>query len=219
MWPERDSIDALDNLWSVQGAMAAKKKSANPPEFPFKGNDGEKRRAAQRMAQLGLRQKNFQRDSVLPKAVAYAALEVALGKKRNYKTKQSYLDAFIKQKLSENLPDPLFYDASGEGAEPPDEYDPDVVLPRGMMFLNGYSDVRWHTPLAELQANSEGIEWEPIPDAEISKAQGTKLTRNEWENWATEFLLFASDLRQLLASETGRKRQLARARKQRQQPE
>lgn len=187
--------------------MAAKKKSANPPEFPFKGNDGEKRRAAQRMAEQGLRRRKFKGDSVLPNAVAYAVLKDVQDRRTN---KRSF-DAFIEHAVSQDLDN-----------EAERRFEPNDVFPNRVMSVDAsvsYPEKRWATPLAKLQAESEGIEWKEVPPARVKEVKETKLARSDWQNWATEFLLFASELRQLERVDRARKGGNAKARKQRQQPE
>lgn len=133
------------------------------------------------MAQQGLRRKEFKGELLLPKTVAFAALGEAMGDR----TRKPYFDAFIEQKVLEELS--------------PDQYVPNDVFPGRAMEVDGCPDGNIGYRLARLQSDSEITVRDEGSPVKIEEMAARKLPKSEWQDWATEFLLFASERWQWVA--------------------
>jgi hypothetical protein len=185
--------------------MATRRTKPEPVKFPFNGSDAENLVAARRMAKTGLKKKAYKSKSVLPKALVSAVLNAS------YPTKRDYLDAYVQELATKELDGPRDGHSGDRSLSDDDKYDYSKIRHHVGMHLDCGPEALWDTKMGRLKATSEVDKWEPIPDGIIDEIKNRRIPQAEWENWATRFLLFASEYSQLLAAGKGLKGGIAKA--------
>lgn len=64
---------------------------------------------------------------------------------------------------------------------------------------------RWDTALETEKGDSDEIVWCEIPRKKIDEIKRRKIPRHEWQAWATDFLIFASEFNRRVLTNRGRK--------------
>jgi len=159
--------------------MLANRNQSAFDEFPFGGSDEECRLAAQRAASEFLGTRPFASDSISFKKVAYLVLS------KDLRTRKRYFDAFVQEIAARKLDGPIEFEADPERDR---ELEDLGVLPR-VMFVDDFTPSRWRTVLEELKSESDQVEWSEIPASNISEIKKMLIQRNDWDRWATDFLV------------------------------
>lgn len=154
------------------------------------GKDETLRQAAERLGRVVSRWR-FKDNKIKPSSFV---VKLVGSSRKN----RSLHDAFIEDKAAHGIGDASLYSGDEQVDSAPNELG---ILPRGTMFVDGWVDTLWKTEKnrREFADCDEEICWRKLPDGAVDRVSDQLILKEQWEEWAADFLEFASRLVELRA--------------------